>query len=921
MSYTPYLVANFSTGVDVRLQPWLRVDDAMQELYDGYVYRGVMSKRPGYKPYAIGSRAGSPAAESRVVNTLTNDVSRNSVGARVVGNDTPGPYLIVTQNGDIRRGSITITADTGASMQTATDLTETVNPAGLGILTTTPAGGTGTVNYSTGAISVTFANNVTAGIQLMQTYSYYPDEPVMGIMNFVDISDTKVMIIGTTKRLNIYNSTTNRLDYLGSDMTITGITIATPGVITTTAAVNLNVGDFVYFYGIRGTVQLNNTTQVITAVSGNTFSITDTSTMMAYVSGGFVQRQYTGTKFSFWSWVNYKDKSGNPRLIFTNNADQVQYYAPSNSTGPVVGDYVNYPTKASPDFLMYQDGGTTPIDSLLALQAFVYKDRLQFQRPTEEGIIKPQRIRISGTGTSCDNFTTAATGAGLIDIPDGNWINGCASNRDDLVLFTEGSTWIEQYTGDDTVPIKIARIDESRGSGAAFAAITYLNRTTTASQRGLIISDGYRVERADEVIPDFSFNDVDANNFELCFVGVVDEDRDHYLLYPTAGQVDADTVSNYILTTNYEEDNYAIYRIPVSCMGVFQLTADVLWSELLMYNNWNEFAQDYTNWNDFNYSRSSPISIGGGHHGEVWQLNVNQSEDNPLTIRNIVQIDATTLQITTDWNNYSLYTDDGTLGADYIEFEGVQGMLEINNKQYPIINVIDNNNFQIQVPSSVSFSTYTINTGRSIRVIPFTSTFKQFNPFLNMDKKVRCGWIYFYVSTTGTLLTRNVAIADIINDTPLVIGSILVETVTQHGFSTGDQISFFGITGTTQLNDTSAFITVVDALSFTLNGVNSTAFGDYTSGGYAVIPENAVIQVQIITNDANTPVRIENGSPIPLQPNCTNLKFQDESKKWYKLFVNQIGKFIQLKVTSIQAGASISIHATIYGFQGIGRII
>lgn len=917
MSYTPYLVANFATGVDVRLQPWLNVDDAMQEMYDGYVYRGVMSKRPGYKPYAIGSKGGAPACESRVVNTLTDDVSRGSTGARVQGNGTNGPYLIVTQNGDIRRGSITITADT----QTATDITETVNPAGLGILTTTPAGGTGTVNYTTGAISVTFANSVTASIQLMQTYSYYPDEPVMGIMNFVDANDNKILIIGTTTRLNIYNATTNRLDYLGSDMTITGITIATPGVITTTAAVNLNVGDLVYFYGIRGTVQLNNTTQVITAVSGNTFSITDTSTMMTYVSGGFVQRVYTGTKFNFWSWVNYKDKDGNPRLIFTNNADQVQYYAPSNSAGPVVGDYVNYPSLAAPDFLMYQDGGTTPIDSLLALQAFVYKDRLQFQRTTEEGTIKPQRLRISGTGTSCDNFTTAATGAGLIDIPDGNWINGCASNRDDLVLFTEGSTWIEQYTGDDTVPIKIARIDESRGSGAAFAAITYLNRTTTASPRGLIISDGYRVERADEVIPDFSFNEIDANNFKLCFVGVVDEDRDHYLLYPTSGQVDEDTVSNYILTTNYEEDNYAIYRIPVSCMGVFQLSFDVTWNDLLMYANWNEFAQDYTNWNSFNYSKDSPISIGGGHHGELWQLNVNQSEDNPQLIRNIVQIDDTTLQITTDWNNYSQNLNDGTLGADYIEFENVQGMLEINKKQYPIINVIDNNNFQIQVSSNVSFSTYTINTGRAIRVIPFTALFKQFNPFLNMDKKVRCGWIYFYVSTSVTSLTRNVAIADIINDTPTVIGSIVVETQTQHNFPNGSLISFFGIGGTTDLNDTSAYITVIDSTSFTLNGVDSTAFGAYTSGGYAVIPENANIQVQIITNDANTPILIRNQSPIPLQPNCTNLQLQDESKKWYKLYVNQIGKFLQLQVTSIQAGASISIHATIYGFAGIGRII
>lgn len=914
MSYTPYLIANYATGIDVRLQPWLSPDDAQEELFDGFVFRGIMSKRPGYKYYATGEVGNAPYVESRVVNTLTNDRLTNSSQVQILGNGTMGPYAFQTFNADLRRGSISITASPSGAAQTVTDA------GGTGVLS---GQGTGSINYTTGVGTVTFTNNVVGGDPIVLTYSYYPDEPVMGVMNYVAVDNTKKMIIGTTKRLNIYNATTNQLDYLGSDLTITGITIGAPGVITTSAAVNLSVGDTVYFYGIRGTVQLNNTEHVVIAVAGNTFSIVSTTGYTAYVAGGFAQHVYTGTKLNFWSWLNYKDKNGNPRLIFTNNKDQVQYYQPANAPDPLVGNYVNYPNAATPDFLMYQDGGTTPVTVLTALQAFEYKDRLQFQRTTEEGVIKPQRLRISGTGVNSDNFTltaiapstVAGIGAGTIDIPDGNWISGSASNRDDLVLMTEGSTWIEQYTGNDTVPIAIKRIDESRGSHAPFGVITYLNRTTAPSKRGLIISDGYRVERADEVIPDFSFDSIDPSAFALCFVGIVDEDRDHYLLYPTPGQTDA--VSNRILTTNYEEDNYAIYRLPLSCMGVFEVSKNITWNDLLKYNNWTELADAYNTWNDFSFAKAAPIAIGGGHHGEVWQMNVNESEDNPVKIRAITNPGGGILQVTTDWNNYQDGTsNESDLEADFIFFSGILGMVELNNKQYPIKQIIDKYTFTIEVPSQTTFSTYMANTGTAIRVIPFTALFKKFNPYVEMDKKVRCGWIYFYISVSGTNLTRSIELAGITNANPAV-----VTTVMQHGLTTGNQVSFFGVGGMTEINNVAAYITVLTPTSFSLTSVDSTAFGVYTPGGYAAVAENAVLQVEITTDDRNNPVRIENLSPIPLRANCSNLVLQDDGKKWYKMYVNQVGKFIQFRISNQQAGAVINVHATMLGFQPLGRLI
>lgn len=895
MTYQPYLIANFATGLDKELQPWLLPDDAQSELYDGYIYEGVMNKRPGYQPLATGQRGGAPYCESRMVNRITSEPAKQG-GTLVVGDGTAGPYAITLQNLPIRRGTVTITA--GA--QSATD-------NGLGVFTTTPAGGSGTINYTTGVISITFNAVVAIATQIFVTYDSHSGLPVMGVMNFTDAANTKFLIVADTKHLNIYNTTTNRLEYLGATYTITGITTANPAEITTSSAHNLTTGDKVFIYGTIGsTAAINNAEFTITVTGGTTFTIPFNNT--GWTSGGIVQLIFSGTSKNFFSWCQYADKDGNPRLIFTNNVDEIGYYAPHLT--PSVGDYIHYPTAASPDFQMVTDAGA-PITSITCLYVFSYKDRLLLLRPTENGVIKPRRYRVSGTGANCDNFLTTATGAGKYEISDESWMFGADFNRDDLITLTETSTFVLKYTGNDSNPFSIQKIDESRGSGAPYGTITYLNRTTALSPRGMIISDGYRVERMDEDLPDFTFNEINNTNFEYVFAGTVDEDKDHYLLYPSTSVAQSDR----ILTTNYQEDNYSIYRFGMSCMGTYIQAFGITWNDLLIYPNWDSFASAYGDWNHFSFTQGTPFSVGGGHRGEIWQLAVNDIEDNPQKIRNITIIDANTLEITTDWNNYSMNSLDQSKGADTIYLTGVLGMVQANNKQYPIISITNNYTFQVRVPSTVDFSAYT-SGGIASRVIPFSATSKKFNPFVNMDKKVRCGWLYFYVSTTGTSLTRNIAIIAATQANPCVI-----TTNVNHNLQSGNQVSIFGVGGMTQLNDKGYFITVLSPTSFSLNGINSTAYGAYTSGGYAAVTEKCKIDVEIITNDAEEKIQVNNLSPNPIQCNCTNLVFEEGNKKWYKTYINQTGRFVQFRTKNLQAGAKIQIHAMMPGFQAVGRLV
>lgn len=81
------------------------------------------------------------------------------------------------------------------------------------------------------------------------------------------------------------------------------------------------------------------------------------------------------------------------------------------------------------------------------------------------------------------------------------------------------------------------------------------------------------------------------------------------------------------------------------------------------------------------------------------------------------------------------------------------------------------------------------------------------------------------ITTANTTPSGN--ITGVTNANPCVV------TVTAHGFSSGNTIAFSGVGGTTQLNGNSYVITRIDANTFSLNGIDSTAFGVYTSGGTA----------------------------------------------------------------------------------------
>lgn len=739
MAYQPYLVGDNKTALETDKQPWLIPDDAQSELFDGYVEHGIIQKRDGYNFFANGQEGGMPYCESRIVKTFTIATSTGIGG----GNQT-FVFDTSTVPDPVRRGGIRIISDTPAQL-IEDDGAEGTKAGSDGTIDT----GTTPFTYTTfpTSIQATFDTAPTGGTVTIEV-DQYPGDPVMMVANYITASNVRELIVADTKRINRWNSSTNRLD----DITQTPYT-----------------GDESQFFSWvqyptpedePRLIFTNNEDPIQSYIKNDTPEVTD-------FSPGVSATAVTNEAFDTGDGGPgpYGSTVANPLVV----EGSITISEPGGQSvtddgfGALIGDgtgTVNYETAvmsvtftnnvASMDAITidysYYSGFITD-----ALLAFNFKDRLILLRTTEGvGTVYPQRIRISGTGQSGDIFYDAvstAPGAGLIDIPDQDWIMGAVINRDDLIIFTERSTWIMKYTGSDIVPFSLDRVDGSRGNAAPFAPISYLNMSKGYSPQGIIITDGYQVKRYDERIPDYMYQQVNQDKIKQCFSGSVDDDQNHYLIHPSPGATESDR----ILVNNYDENNFSVFRIPLSSMGQYKEGFDTTWNDLTKEKgvpDWAAFGTKYSTWNNIGYTKDQWIGIGGGHEGEIWRLNADGSEDNPLRIYAISDVSSSsvmTVKITSDWHNYKV--------GDYIYITGTSGSVELNNTQgfIPREGIIDDHNFHVEIADVSEFTPFT-SGGNVSRTIPFSFTTKNFNPFANQDMKVRCGWVYFYLDIGGTLI-------------------------------------------------------------------------------------------------------------------------------------------------------------------------
>lgn len=327
------VVGPLNKGLRNDVRPFVVDNESFPTLLNAYQWRGRIKRKRGTSPLV---------RLTRFFNSNSTAYSSTSSIALVAGAANILTGFSLQANGNIVPGSVTIVDTTAGN-------TYTDNSSG--VLTGVPAG-TGTINYATGAITISGggADSITA------QFLYYPDLPVMGLEDFFmsnnafpgtlgfdttysynittsapftvyDVSFYKNPPTGTytgyTQKTTVTPTTWNGQDYqqfwtvnylgalwatnginvpftttnIGMQFgTITNVTIGAGGppafVTLSIANHGLSVGDFVFINEIVGMTGINFQTGYVTAVVPNvsiTVELPNATVGGAYSSGGIAQ--------------------------------------------------------------------------------------------------------------------------------------------------------------------------------------------------------------------------------------------------------------------------------------------------------------------------------------------------------------------------------------------------------------------------------------------------------------------------------------------------------------------------------------------------------------------------------------------------------------------------------------------------------
>jgi len=192
----PFSISNFRTGLDEELQPWLTPEDAFTELFDAFVYRGVLRPRRGFRRFATGGVR---------VNTRYDDSKTQRSRSENFNISTSTTFNETMANTPLSRRTITLTDASGGPLQITID--HNGNFSGDVNL-----GGTNSVDYDTGQIQAEFNAATTDPITVI--YQTESAQPIMGIFNFIKEDGERELIVCDQDVVNKYNASRNYFDGL-----------------------------------------------------------------------------------------------------------------------------------------------------------------------------------------------------------------------------------------------------------------------------------------------------------------------------------------------------------------------------------------------------------------------------------------------------------------------------------------------------------------------------------------------------------------------------------------------------------------------------------------------------------------------------------------------------------------------------------
>jgi len=756
------VISNFETGFETDREPFIINNDAFPTLNNAYLWRGKCYRKRGN------------SFLGRLEITLTAQALGTTTGggAFSVNILTFLGILAITSDATIAPGSITITVG-------GTTFTEPV-PAN-GTLVGSPSG-TGTINYVTGALTLTGAPALTA---VTITFGYFPDLPVLGLESF-DTGTTNLPRLVAFDNLysyeiaqpsyifhnvNFYKATgtpflwsggvTNQfwtINYAGAlwatngtpgfhFQTISSIVTGATTTINTATDHGLITGDYVFFNEIVGTnaTAINLMTAIVTVTSTTQFTVPITTTG-ALTGGIFQTLTADGGGTSFGDGIKWYD--GDPTL--TANAKGWVNFAPPLSNSP------------------------TPTYLIGAKMILPFKNRLLFfgvYVATSAGAITffGNRVEYSWDGTPYYAslvpsgqvsdarawFTNVAGFGGFISAPITQNIVTVTENEDVVLMGMERRHLKLIFTGDDSFPFIIQTITAELGSQNTFSGISLDTGALTIGEYGLALTTQQSSQRVDLKIPDQIFDIAKANGASAQVTAY--RDFRYEFIYFTYIPTDSNnTFPCKTLVYNYRENSWATFDENYTHYGTFRKTGNTTWATLgEEYGTWAEWNDP---WNFGSTIADYPLVIGGNQQGFVMIKNAGTFEDNSQYIQSI---DPTGVN-----GPIIVSPSHGLLNNDFIIINNAIGMSNMNGIIFQI-QVDDLDTFHLILTQdqllAPPLGTY-LGGGVYLRLSRPNIMTKQFPIFWEGGRQARIGTQRYLLQTTEFgAITINIFVSQ--NDT------------------------------------------------------------------------------------------------------------------------------------------------------------
>lgn len=183
--YQPFPIYDLKSGLVLSQEPWLLPGDAFQAMLNARLRRGVLEKRAGYEVFA------------RIGHSVADEPIGASGGTSYSGTLIKKP---------LRAGELQFS-----------DGTLTIADNGDGTLS---GNGSGTINYDTGAYSITFSSSTTGAVTA--DYVFFPGLPVVGIIGFQQDDGSQETLFFDTKRMVKWDSANSKTIDVAKANTWTG---------------------------------------------------------------------------------------------------------------------------------------------------------------------------------------------------------------------------------------------------------------------------------------------------------------------------------------------------------------------------------------------------------------------------------------------------------------------------------------------------------------------------------------------------------------------------------------------------------------------------------------------------------------------------------------------------------------------------